>query len=51
MLHKIKQLFSSPEAAGLQLKLLPPGVSGSSEVMGAWGERTVFFADPYYVNK
>jgi general secretion pathway protein A len=47
----LKQLFSSPEAAGLQLKLLPAGVSESSEVMGVWGERTVFFADPYYVNK
>jgi general secretion pathway protein A len=47
----LKQLFSNPEAAGLQLKLLPPGMSASSEVMGSWGERTVFYADPYYVNK
>ena len=47
----LKQLFSSPEAAELQLKLLPPSLSAAGEVMGSWGEQTVFYADPYYVSK
>lgn len=47
----LKQLFSNPEAAGLQLTLLPPSLSASGEVMGSWGEQTVFYADPYYVSK
>ena len=47
----LKQLFSSPEAAGLRLTLLPPSLSASGEVMGSWGEETVFYADPYYVSK
>jgi hypothetical protein len=47
----LKQLFSSPEAAGLRVALLPPSLSASGEVMGSWGEETVFYADPYYVNK
>jgi len=47
----LKQLFSSPEAAGLRVTLLPPSLSASGEVMGSWGEETVFYADPYYVSK
>jgi len=47
----LKQLFNSPEAAELQLKLLPPSLSAAGEVMGSWGEQTVFYADPYYVSK
>jgi general secretion pathway protein A len=45
----LKQLFSSPDAARLQLKLLPPRLSASGEVIDSWGEQTVFYADPYYV--
>jgi general secretion pathway protein A len=47
----LKQLFSSPEAAGLRVALLPPSLSASGEVMGSWGEETVFYADPFYVSK
>jgi general secretion pathway protein A len=47
----LKQLFSSPEAAQLQLRLLPGSVSAGSQVIASWGEKTVFFADPYYVSK
>ena len=47
----LKQLYNSPEAAELQLKLLPPSLSAAGEVMGSWGEQTVFYADPYYVSR
>jgi general secretion pathway protein A len=44
----LKQTFSDAEAARLQLKLLPPALSASGEVMSAWAEQTVFYADPWY---
>jgi hypothetical protein len=47
----LKQVFSSPDAARLQLKLLPTTLAASSQVLDSWGDRTVYFADPYYVNK
>jgi general secretion pathway protein A len=43
----LKQVFSDPEAARLQLKLLPPALPGG-EVVRVWAEQTVFFADPWY---
>jgi hypothetical protein len=47
----LKQFFTNPDAAQFQLKLLPPSLPASVEVMGSWGEQTIFYADPYYVNK
>jgi len=47
----LKQLFAKPETARLQLELLPPALRTSGEVIGSWGEQTVFFADPYYGSK
>jgi general secretion pathway protein A len=47
----LKQIFTKPESARLQLELLPPALSASGQVIGSWGEQTVFFADPYYVSK
>jgi hypothetical protein len=44
----LKQTFSDAEAARLQLKLLPPALSAGGEVMSAWAEQTVFYADPWY---
>ena len=44
----LKQVFSDAEAARLQLKLLPPALSAGGEVMSAWAEQTVFYADPWY---
>jgi len=47
----LKQLFPSPEAAQSQLRLLPEGIAATGQVLASWGEKNVFFADPYYVNK
>ncbi len=47
----LKQLFTTPEAAQSQLRLLPGGLATSGMVVASWGEKSVFFADPYYVNK
>jgi general secretion pathway protein A len=47
----LKQMFKSAESARLQLDLLPPALTASGQVIGSWGEQTVFFADPYFVNK
>ncbi len=47
----LKQLFTTPEAAQSQLRLLPGGMAAASQVLASWGEKNVFFADPYYVNK
>jgi general secretion pathway protein A len=47
----LKQLFSNPDAARLQLNLLPPSLSAAGEVLDSWGEQTVLYADPYYVSK
>ena len=47
----LKQLFPSPEAAQSQLLLLPEGIAATGQVLASWGEKNVFFADPYYVNK
>lgn len=44
----LKQVFSDADAARLQLKLLPPALSAGGEVMSAWAEQTVFYADPWY---
>jgi hypothetical protein len=45
----LKQPFTSPEAAQVQMRLLPAGLAASGQVLTSWGEKTVFFADPYYV--
>lgn len=47
----LKQVFSNPDTARLQIKLLPPAWAASSQLLDSWGERPVFFADPYYVTK
>jgi hypothetical protein len=44
----LKQSFSDAEAARLQLKLLPAALSAGGEVMRAWADQTVFYADPWY---
>jgi hypothetical protein len=43
----LKQFFSSPDAAQLQLNYLPPKLAISGQVTRLWSEQTVFFADPY----
>jgi general secretion pathway protein A len=47
----LKQLFTTPEAAQAQLRLLPGGMAGTGQVLASWGEKNVFYADPYFVNK
>jgi general secretion pathway protein A len=47
----LKQLFASSEAAQSQLRFLPGGMAATSQVLAFWGEKNVFFADPYFVNK
>jgi general secretion pathway protein A len=47
----LKQVFANPETARLQLELLPPALTASGQVISSWGEQTIFFADPYFVNK
>ncbi len=47
----LKQLFTTPEAAQSQMRLLPASFGATGQVLGSWGEKNVFFADPYYVNK
>jgi general secretion pathway protein A len=47
----LKQMFATPEAAQAQLRLVPGGMAAASQVLTAWGEKTVFFADPYFFNK
>jgi hypothetical protein len=45
----LKQSFSNPKTAEMQLRLLPPERAAAGAVVSSWGENTVFFADPYYV--
>jgi general secretion pathway protein A len=45
----LKQVFSSADAARLQLRRIPTVLASSSRVLDSWGHGTVFFADPYYV--
>jgi general secretion pathway protein A len=45
----LRQVFSSPETAEPQMSLLPPSMVPASRLLDAWGERTVFFSDPYAV--
>ncbi len=47
----LKQLFTTPEAAQAQLRLLPGDMAATGRVLSSWGEKNVFFSDPYYVNK
>ncbi len=47
----LKQPFASAEAAQSQLRLVPGSMAAGSQVIAAWAEKSVFFADPYYVNK
>jgi general secretion pathway protein A len=44
----LKQFFTNPETAQLQLNLLPPEYLPAGTLMSSWGEGTVLFADPYY---
>jgi phage tail protein X len=44
----LRQFFSNPDAARLQLNYLPPQLAASGQVTRLWTEQTVFFADPYY---
>jgi general secretion pathway protein A len=47
----LKQLFATSEAAQAQLRQLPGGMAATSQVLSTWGEKNIFFADPYLVNK
>jgi general secretion pathway protein A len=47
----LKQLFTNPETAQLQLNLLPPEYQPAGRLVSSWGEGTVLFADPYYRTK
>jgi len=47
----LKQVFTTPEAAQAQLRLLPGAMAATGQVLASWGEKNVFYADPYYVNK
>ena len=44
----LKQFFTNPETAQLQLNLLPPEYQPAGRLESSWGEGTVLFADPYY---
>jgi len=44
----LKQFFTNPETAQLQLSLLPPKYQPAGTLVSSWGEGTVLFADPYY---
>ncbi len=44
----LKQFFTNPETAQLQLNLLPPEYQAGGTLVSSWGEGTVLFADPYY---
>ena len=44
----LKQFFTNPETAQLQLNLLPPKYLPAGTLVSSWGEGTVLFADPYY---
>jgi general secretion pathway protein A len=44
----LKQFFTNPETAHLQLNLLPPEYQPAGRLVSSWGEGTVLFADPYY---
>lgn len=47
----LKQFFTNPETAQLQLNLLPPEYQPAGRLVSSWGEGTVLFADPYYMAK
>ena len=47
----LKQFFTNPETAQLQLNLLPPEYLPAGTLVSSWGEGTVLFADPYYMAK
>ncbi len=47
----LKQVFATADAAQSQLRLLPGSFAASGQVLASWGDKSVFFADPYYVNK
>jgi hypothetical protein len=47
----LKQFFTNPETARLQLNLLPPEYQPAGTLVSSWGEGTVLFADPYYMAK
>jgi hypothetical protein len=44
----LKQTFGDAEAARLQLRMLPASLSAGGEVMRAWADQAVFYADPWY---
>lgn len=45
----LKQVFPTPEAARIQLRLMPNVLASSSQIMDSWGQGAVFFADPYFM--
>ena len=45
----LKQVFTSADSADLQRALLPSGFEKSGQVLAAWGEEAVLYADPYWV--
>jgi len=47
----LKQFFTNPETAQLQLNLLPSEYQPTGRLVSSWGEGTVLFADPYYMAK
>ena len=44
----LKQFFTDPEKAQLQLNLLPPAYQPAGRLVSSWGAGSVLFADPYY---
>ena len=47
----LKGIFSSKTAADLQLRQLPPNLMLDGKIVSLWNEDTVFFADPFLVNR
>ena len=43
----LKQVFTSPQAAGMQVKLLPPLLADRGRVVSSWGTDAVYFSDPF----
>jgi hypothetical protein len=47
----LKQLFATADTAQSQMRVLPGRLTATAQVLATWGEKSVFFADPYYVSK
>ena len=47
----LKSIFANKTAADMQLRQLPPNLTLDGKIVSLWDEDTVFFADPFLVNR